>query len=37
VPDEDKGRGYEVGKNEFIPIEDDELEAIQMVVSLGVV
>jgi DNA end-binding protein Ku len=30
VPAEDKGRGYEVGKDEFIPIEDDELEAIQI-------
>jgi len=26
----DKGRGYEVGKNEFIPIEDEELEAIKI-------
>jgi DNA end-binding protein Ku len=25
-----KGRGYEVGKNEFIQIEDEELEAIQI-------
>jgi DNA end-binding protein Ku len=30
VAAEDKGRGYEIGKNEFIPIEDDELEAIQI-------
>ena len=27
---EDKGRGYEVGKNQFIMIEDEELEAIQV-------
>src|ERR1700720_3040295 len=26
VDSEDKGRGYEVGKNEFVPVEDDELE-----------
>ena len=30
VSAEDKGRGYEVGKNQFIPIEDEELEAIQI-------
>jgi DNA end-binding protein Ku len=30
VEREDKGRGYEVGKNEFIPIEDEELEAIKI-------
>jgi DNA end-binding protein Ku len=27
---EDKGRGYEVGKNEFLLIEDEELDAIQV-------
>jgi DNA end-binding protein Ku len=26
----DKGRGYEVGKNQFIPVEDEELEAIKI-------
>jgi DNA end-binding protein Ku len=26
----DKGRGYEIGKNEFIQIDDTELEAIQI-------
>jgi DNA end-binding protein Ku len=26
----DKGRGYEIGKNEFIHVEDEELEAIQI-------
>src|SRR5690242_3659159 len=26
----DKGRGYEVGEGQFIPIEDEELEAIQI-------
>src|SRR5215211_6735449 len=30
VPTEDKGRGYEVGKNQFVKIEDEELEAIQI-------
>lgn len=30
VDREDRGRGYEVGKNEFIPIEDEELEAIRI-------
>ena len=27
---EDKGRGYEVGKNEFIQVDDTELEALQI-------
>jgi DNA end-binding protein Ku len=27
---EDKGRGYEIGKNEFLQVEDEELEAIQI-------
>jgi DNA end-binding protein Ku len=30
VEAEDKGRGYEIGKNEYLPIEDDELDAIQV-------
>jgi DNA end-binding protein Ku len=30
IETEDKGRGYEVGKNEFIQVEDEELEAIQI-------
>ena len=30
VEAEDKGRGYEVGKNTFIPVEDEEIEAIQV-------
>jgi DNA end-binding protein Ku len=30
VEAEDKGRGYEIGKNQFIPVEDAELEAIQI-------
>jgi DNA end-binding protein Ku len=30
VDREDRGRGYEVDKNEFIPVEDEELEAIQV-------
>lgn len=28
VDSEDKGRGYEVAKNTFIPVEDEELDAI---------
>ena len=28
VESEDKGRGYEVAKNTFIPVEDEELDAI---------
>ena len=28
VGSEDKGRGYEVGKNQFLQVEDEELEAI---------
>jgi DNA end-binding protein Ku len=27
---DDRGRGYEIGKNEFIPVADGELEAIQV-------
>jgi DNA end-binding protein Ku len=30
VPTEDKGRGYEVDKNTFIMVEDEEIEAIQI-------
>jgi DNA end-binding protein Ku len=30
VEAEDKGRGYEIGKNQFIQVEDAELEAIQI-------
>ena len=30
VEAEDKGRGYEIGKNEFIQVDDEELEAIQI-------
>jgi DNA end-binding protein Ku len=30
VESEDKGRGYEVDKNVFIQVEDDELEALQV-------
>src|ERR1700747_2886479 len=25
----DKDRGYEIGKNQFLPVEDEELEAIE--------
>jgi DNA end-binding protein Ku len=30
VEREDKGRGYEIGKNDFIQVEDAELEAIEI-------
>jgi DNA end-binding protein Ku len=30
VNSEDKGRGYEIGKNEFVQVEDAELETIQI-------
>jgi len=30
VNPEDKGRGYEVGKGQYIQVEDDELDAIQV-------
>src|SRR6202165_1695690 len=30
VDAEDKGRGYEVGKDQYIQIEDDEIEALQV-------
>jgi len=30
VGSEDRGKGFEVGKNEFLLIEDEELEALQI-------
>jgi DNA end-binding protein Ku len=30
VVSEYRGRGYEIGKNQFIPVEDEELEAIRI-------
>jgi DNA end-binding protein Ku len=30
IEPENKGRGYEIGKNEFIQVEDEELEAIKI-------
>jgi DNA end-binding protein Ku len=30
VGPEDKGRGYEIGKNQFLMVEDEELEAIEI-------
>jgi len=30
VETEDKGRGYEVAKNTYIPVEEEELEAVQI-------
>src|ERR1700737_4352480 len=30
VDSEDRGKGYEVAKNEFILIEDEELEALEI-------
>jgi DNA end-binding protein Ku len=30
VDSEDRGRGYEIGKNQFIQVEDEELEAIRI-------
>lgn len=30
VTSENKGRGYEIGKNEYLPIEDEELEAVEV-------
>jgi DNA end-binding protein Ku len=30
VPGHDKGRGYEIGKGQFLLIEDEELEAIEI-------
>jgi DNA end-binding protein Ku len=30
VESEDKGRGYEVAKNTYLPIDDDELEALKI-------
>jgi DNA end-binding protein Ku len=30
VGPEDKGRGYEIGKNQFLMVEDEEIEAIEI-------
>ena len=30
VPKEDKGRGYELGKGRYVPIDEEELEAVQI-------
>ena len=30
VNSENKGRGYEIGKDQFLPVEDEELDAIQV-------
>jgi DNA end-binding protein Ku len=30
VESDDKGRGYEVGKNEFIEVSDEELESVRI-------
>src|ERR1700710_1688793 len=30
VEAQDKGRGYEVDKDQYLPVEEDELEAIQI-------
>jgi DNA end-binding protein Ku len=30
VDSEDKGRGYEVGKDQYLPVADEELEALQV-------
>jgi DNA end-binding protein Ku len=30
VESHDKGRGYEIGKGQYLAVEDDELEAIQV-------
>jgi DNA end-binding protein Ku len=30
VAGEDKGRGYEVGKEQYIPIDDEEIEALEI-------
>jgi DNA end-binding protein Ku len=30
IEPEDKGRGYEIGKNQFLMVEDEELEAVQV-------
>jgi DNA end-binding protein Ku len=30
IASEDKGRGYEIGKNEYLLIEDEELDAVQV-------
>src|SRR5712692_8829637 len=30
VESPDKGRGYEIGRNQFLPVEDEELEALRL-------
>src|SRR6266542_884706 len=30
VDSQDKGRGYEIGKNEYMPVEDEELESLAL-------
>src|SRR5438128_2340924 len=30
VESADKGRGYEIGRNQFLPVEDEELEALRL-------
>jgi DNA end-binding protein Ku len=30
VESEDKGRGYEIAKNTYLPIDDEELEALKI-------
>jgi DNA end-binding protein Ku len=30
VESQDKGRGYEIGKNEFMPVEDEELDSLAL-------
>jgi DNA end-binding protein Ku len=30
VESQDKGRGYEVGKNEYLPVEDEELDSLAL-------
>src|SRR5688572_22595227 len=30
IDPEEKGRGYEIGKNQYLMVEDEELEAIQV-------
>src|SRR6266566_4369270 len=30
VESQDKGRGYEIGKNEYLPVEDEELDNLAL-------
>jgi non-homologous end joining protein Ku len=30
VESQDKGRGYEIGKNEYLPVEDEELDSLAL-------